>query len=348
VVKKLAVAVPGDLSTATGGFGYDRRIVAELMSIGWNVEVLDLGNGFPRPTAQLRSDAARLLAALPHGLRVVVDGLALGALPEIAQALRDTHRLIALVHHPLALETGLSADESTALRASEQAALACARHVVTTSTMTMRILAEDFQVPTERLSVVEPGTDRPVVVPRCRREVVALLAVGAVVPRKGYDVLVTALAKIAHLPWHLTIAGDLSRSPATVALLRTEIARSGLADRVVLHGVVAADELASLFAASDLFVLATRFEGYGMAFTEALAHGLPVVGTKIGALGHTVSADAGVLVPVDDADGLADALRYLIERPEERERLATRARAAVFPSWREQATRFATVLEELV
>ena len=348
MVKKLAVAVPGDLSTATGGFGYDRRIVAELTSLGWSVEVLDLGNGFPRPTAQMRSDTERLLAALPHGLRVVVDGLAFGALPEIAQTLRDTHRLIALVHHPLALETGLSADESTALRASEQAALACARHVVTTSTMTMRMLAEDFQVPTERLSVVEPGTDRPVIVPRCRREVVLLLAVGAVVPRKGYDVLVTALAKIAHLPWHLTIAGDLSRSPATVALLRTEIARSGLADRVVLHGVVAADELASLFTESDVFVLATRFEGYGMAFTEALAHGLPVVGTKIGALEQTVSADAGVLVPVDDADGLADALRYLIERPEERERLATRARAAVFPSWREQATRFATVLEELV
>ena len=346
-MKKLVVAAPGDLSTATGGFVYDRRLVAELVSLGWNIEVLDLGNGFPRPTAQMRSDAAMTLAALPHGLRVVVDGLALGALPEVAQALRDTHRLIALVHHPLALETGLSAKESTALRASEQAALACTRHVVATSTTTMRILAEDFRVPSARLSVIEPGTDTPVTVPRWRADVVALLAVGAVVPRKGYDVLVTALARIAHLPWRLTIAGDLSRSPATVALLRAEIAQSGLADRIVLRGVAAAHELASLFARSDIFVLATRFEGYGMAFTEALSHGLPVVGTKIGALEQTVPANAGVLVPVDDAEGLADALRYLIERPEERERLAAGARASVFPSWREQATRFATVLENL-
>jgi glycosyltransferase involved in cell wall biosynthesis len=347
VVSELVIAVPGDLATATGGFGYDRRIIAELAALGWKIQVLDLGSGFPRPTAQMRAAASTRLAALSRQCPIIIDGLAFGVLPETAKMLRESHRLVALVHHPLALETGLSADESAHLRASEQAALTCARHVVATSATTMRILAEVFHVPLERLSVVEPGTDKAAAQSRKREGVVALLSVGAVVPRKGYDVLVTALAKIEHLPWRLVIVGDCTRSAIDTQLLRAEIARLGLAERIILRGVVTADELASLYACSDLFVLPSRFEGYGMAFTEAIAHGLPVVGTKVGAIAQTVPDNAGVLVPADDADALASALRRLIEKPEQRERLAAGARAAVFPSWREQGARFARVLERL-
>jgi glycosyltransferase involved in cell wall biosynthesis len=158
---------------------------------------------------------------------------------------------------------------------------------------------------------------------------------------------VSALGKIAHLPWRLLIAGDCTRSASTVRLLRAEIVRLGLAERIVLLGVVTADELASLYMRSDLFVLASRFEGYGMAMAEAIAHGVPVVGTKVGAIEQTVPANAGMLVPAEDAAALASALQRLIERPEERECLAAGARAAVFPSWREQGARFARVLERL-
>jgi glycosyltransferase involved in cell wall biosynthesis len=347
VVSELVVAVPGDLATATGGFGYDRRIVAELAALGWNVRVLDLGGGFPQPTARIRAAASARLAALPRQCLVVVDGLAFGVLPETAGLLRESHRLIALVHHPLALETGLSADEAARLRTSETAALACARHVVASSTTTMRILAEDFQVPLERLSVVEPGTDQVVKEPRTRGEAVSLLSVGALVPRKGYDVLVAALAQIRHLPWRLALVGDTTRSALTAQRLRDEIARHGLAGRISLRGVVSADELASLYAHADLFVLPSRFEGYGMAFAEAIAHGVPVVGTRVGAIAQTVPKRAGVLVPPDDAPALAGALQRLIEHPEQRECLAAGTRAAMFPSWRQQGARFARVLEGL-
>ena len=109
-------------------------------------------------------------------------------------------------------------------------------------------------------------------------DVVNLLAVGSIVPRKGYDVLIAALGQIPDLPWRLVIAGDPGRSPATAAALTEQIASLPLADRVELAGVVSAERLASLYAASDLFVLPSRYEGYGMAYTEAIAHGLPVVG----------------------------------------------------------------------
>ena len=347
MVNEVVFAVPGDLANPTGGYAYDRRIIEGLAALGWRTAVVDLGDGFPFPTTEARAAARTRLAALPIGPPIVIDGLAFGALPEAAAALGATHPLVALVHHPLALETGLSAAASASLRASERAALACARHVIATSTTTARLLAADYDVPSERLSVVEPGTERVATRPRRVESVIALLSVGAVVPRKGYDVLVAALARLKHLPWRLVIAGDCGRSVDTFRQLVADIAALGLSDRVQLAGTVTAEELASLYASADLFVLPSRFEGYGMAYAEAIAHGVPVIGTNAGAIPETVPADAGVLVPPDDVDMLAATLQRLMDNPAERERLAAGARATAFPSWRGQAALFARALENL-
>ncbi len=347
MVKEAVFAVPGDLATPTGGYAYDRRIIAELPAHGWRAQVLNLGAGFPCPAPDLRAAAGARLAASAPGLPIVIDGLAFGVLPEAAAALGASHSLVALVHHPLALETGLSPADAASLRASERAALACARHVIATSAMTARLLAADYGVPRDRMSVIAPGTDPVAARPRRREAALCLLAVGAVIPRKGYDVLVAALAKLKHLPWRLVIAGDCGRSPETFRRLATDIADLGLADRVSLLGAVGPEELTSLYAGADLFVLASRFEGYGMAYTEAIAHGVPVVGTTAGAIAETVPGDAGVLLPPDDVGMLAAALRRLMESPEQRERLAAGARAARFPTWSEQAARFARVLDAL-
>ena len=347
MVNGIVFAVPGDLATPTGGYAYDRRMIGELTALGWTVELIDLGSGFPQPTAEIRATATNRLGAMDNRCPIVIDGLAFGVLPELAERMRESHRLVALVHHPLALETGLSADEAVFLRASEQRALSCASHVIATSAATMSILAQDFQVPVERMSVVEPGTDMAAFAPHQPGDAIALLSVGAVVPRKGYDVLVAALDQIRELRWRLLIAGDCTRSTATTSELQTQIERLGFGDRIVMRGALSPKQVAALYSSSDIFVLASRFEGYGMAFTEALAHGLPVVGTRVGAAVQNVPQDAGVLVPVDNADAFASALRHLMENPQERERLAAGARAVTFPSWREQAERFARVLQSL-
>jgi glycosyltransferase involved in cell wall biosynthesis len=347
VVKALAFAIPGDLATPTGGYAYDRRMIAELAARGWRIDTLDLGDGFPRPSPQVLARAGALLIGAATDRPIVVDGLAFGVLPEAAEAMRKSHTVVALVHHPLALEAGLRADEAARLRASECAALAAACHVVVTSSSTARLLTTDYGVAAERLSVIEPGTDRGTAQPRVNDGVVALLAVGAVVPRKGYDLLVASLAALAQLPWRLTIVGDGARSPETFAQLTADVARRGLADRIVFRGAVSADELASLYASADLFVLPSRFEGYGMAYAEAIVHGLPVIGTTAGAIPQTVPDSAGVLVAPDDVAALTAALRQLIDDPRERERLADGARAVEFPSWQQQAARFAGVIERL-
>lgn len=340
-------AVPGDLNTPTGGYAYDKRMVSELRDLGWRPQVLNIGEGFPRPSALTRATARAQLADVPKGRPIVIDGLALGVMPEEAAALQVTHPLIALVHHPLALETGVTPDEAVDLHDSEQKALSFTRAVVANSPATARALAADYGVAEERITIAPPGTDRVAIAPRGQSTKANLLTVGSVVPRKGYDVLVAALAQLLDLPWHLTIVGDHERDLPTAERLKADIERHRLAPRVTLAGAVPAERLAGLYAASDLFVLPSRYEGFGMAYAEAIAHGLPVIGTTAGAIPDTVPAKAGILIPPDDVSALAATLRRLIASPDERARLAAAARTAAgtLPTWRASAELFSRAIE---
>ncbi len=345
MIRRIAFAVPGDLSSPTGGFTYDRRIIGELRRLGSGVDVIDLGEGFPRPNAETRAAALAKLAAVPRGSAIVVDGLALGVLPEIA-ALRGRNPLIGLVHHPLALETGLAPDEIERFRARERAALASMQAIIVTSPAIARVLVADYGVSPDVLSVAPPGSERV----RCAHGgggMVALLSVGIIVPRKGYDLLVAALATLGDLPWRLTIVGDRRRDAQASARLDADVLRHGLAARIAIEGMVSAERLAELYSAADVFVLASRYEGYGMAFAQAIAYGVPVIGTTAGAIPETVPAGAGLLVPPDDVPALAAALRLLISDAGERARLARNARAAanLLPTWAAAAAVFVRAIE---
>jgi glycosyltransferase involved in cell wall biosynthesis len=347
VVRRVAFAVPGDLAAPTGGYAYDRRMIAELQKLGWQVDVVALGDGFPRPSQAQKEFAAQALAAAPGDHPVMVDGLALGVLPEAAMAVRAKRPLVALVHHPLAIETGLSAADALAMRQSERAALACASMVVVTSAPTARLLTSDYGVPADRIAVARPGTERGGAQTKTEESTVQLLSIGSLVERKGFDVLIAALATLKELPWRLRIAGDRTRNPAVAARVDADIARYDLADRVEVLGAVSDERIAELYASSDVFVLASRFEGYGMAYAEAVAHGLPVIGTTGGATPETVPAGAGVLVPPDDAAALAAALRRTIAEPHTRSAMAqaARASAAALPGWSDSAKILSAAIE---
>jgi glycosyltransferase involved in cell wall biosynthesis len=283
----------------------------------------------------------RAFAALPDGAVVLVDGLAGGALAgEIAGVAR---RLVgvALGHHPRGLERGHGAGAREALLASERAALAAVRGVVCTSPVTAARLVAGFGVPEGWITVAPPGTD-----PGTRAALAGdpplVLSLGALVPRKRHDVLIAALGRLAGLPWRARILGSDALDPDCAAALREQAADLG--GRIEIAGAVA-DPRGEL-ARADVFALASEYEGYGMAFAEALSQGLPVVACDTGAIAALVPAAAGVLIPPGDVDAFAAGLAGLLGDPARRQAAGEAAWRAgqLLPRWTDTAGRVAAAL----
>lgn len=351
VAPACVLLVPGDLNTPTGGYAYDRRLLEGLRASGWPVSVLRIDGAWPWPDAATCAEAQGRIADLPDGCCVVADGLAFGVLGGVVAA--HMHRLqwVALVHHPLHLETGLDAMQAQALRDAEAAALACAQRVIVTSPATVAdVLA--LGVPRERITVVVPGIDAVPVPAEAAARVddnVQLLCVATLTPRKNHALLLRVLADLAELHWTLHCVGSPTRDAALAQRLQDSTARGPLAGRVHWHGELPDDALQARYAAADVFVLASRHEGYGMVVNEALLHGLPIVASRAGALAQTVPTQAGLLVPPDDEAAWREALAAVISDGALRARLADGARAAArrLPSWADQAARFADAIAPL-
>jgi len=354
--------VPGRLEQRTGGYLYDARMVEGLRALGRHVEVHELTGRFPDPDAEAVGSLGAALGEVEPGGVAVVDGLAGCGLPDVLAEHAGRVRILALVHHPLADETGLAAADVERFRASERRALAVCRGVVVTSGFTAARLGA-FGVPAGRIRAVPPGTDRaePAVGPGPDAPP-GLLCVASLTPRKGHDVLIEALAASTDLPWTCTFAGSAAYAPSHAETIRATIESSGLSGRIDLVGECDARILDGYYRRSTLFVLASHYEGYGMALAEALARGLPVVSTTGGAIPYTVPRTAGVLVPPGNATALAEALRTILtpaaaagEAPgksgEGRAlielRKGARAHAAKLPDWDRSVRRFARAVDAL-
>jgi glycosyltransferase involved in cell wall biosynthesis len=340
------LAVPGDVNALTGGYAYARALLAAAPGAGLALDLLALPDGFPFPSPQAVETALARLAAAPAHRPLLVDGLALGALPAAGLA-RLRAPLAGLLHHPLALEAGLDSATAARLEASERAALAQARAVVTTSRATARTAVALFGLDPARVSVAPPGLDRGPVA-ALAGDPPAILCVGSLTPRKAQHVLVDALARIAERRWRATLAGLADRDPAYAAEVAGAIRATGLEGRVTLAGGLDRAALDAAYAGADLFCLPSTYEGYGMVYAEAMVRGLPVVAARHAASEEVVGA-AGLLTPPGDAAALAGALAGLLDAPERRRALAAagRARAEAFPDWDVTARRVAAALAPL-
>ncbi|MEA2756128.1 MAG: hypothetical protein QOJ54_2417 [Aliidongia sp.] len=342
--------VPGRLDQITGGYIYDRRVIQGLRSHGRAVAVHELAGEFPAADGVARKAAAALLAELPDRARLCIDGL---ALPAFETALADhAARLavVAMVHHPLALETGLTDAERDRYAILERHLLGLCRGAICPSAASAAAVRA-YGVEAARIAIVPPGLDRPdrPQIPRGDGPV-RLLSVGTVTPRKGHVLLVEALSDVAAPPWHLTIIGSLERDPATVRALGRAIERTGLGARIVLAGEYPPDRLQDAYTAADLFVLPSWHEGYGMVFAEAMARGLPILATTGGAIPETVPETAGILVPPGDRPALAAALVRLIDDEKLRLRLGRGALAAAagLADWDRTSCDFGAALDRFV
>jgi glycosyltransferase involved in cell wall biosynthesis len=162
-------------------------------------------------------------------------------------------------------------------------------------------------------------------------EVLTILAVGRLVPKKGFPVLIEAAARLL-APFRLRIVGEGPERPE----IEAAIAAHGLGDRVELAGPRTHDDLPAEFAAAHIVVVPSITDATGdrdglpNVVLEAMSSGRPVVASDVGAVASAVvDGRTGVLVPPGDAEALAGALEFLADQPDVRERLGREARARV-------------------
>lgn len=366
--RPLAFLLPGPIDTPTGGFVFDKHVIAGCRAAGRDPAILVAAGTYPHPDEAALAETGRMLGDLADGTVLVVDGLCLTPLapvlvPVIAPALKphaERLSLVGLIHHPLADETGVPASAQAALLADEAAILARCAHVIATSRTTADRLTSALGVPSANISVVRPGVDAP---PKlgCTDELesisseptgdrtLRLFSVGTLIPRKGHDLLVDALASLTHLDWHLDLVGE-ARDPAFAERLRDRIRASGLEARITLHGAVAQSRLDAFYREADLFVLASRHEGFGIAYLEAVRWGLPVLGTTAGAIPEAVPEAARLLVAPDNIEALRAGLANLIDDKTARRNLTEGARDAApgLRVWDDVGREFAALMRNLM
>ena len=348
-MREFVLAYPGQLTTKTGGYYYLSRILEELPKVGWSGSPLSLGSGFPTPSSEVLANATNLVRSTPRGTPILADCLAWGIMQECAQQLASTHKIIPLVHHPLCLESGLSPAESKILFNNEQSVLAFSQNIITTSPATSKCLQELFHIPKSKITVAIPGID-PVEPSRSRDNgIIRLISVGSLTPRKGHDRLIETLSLLKHLPWHLDIVGELTLDPYYAYSVFKQVSEFGLTNRITLHGALERSSLQTLYIQSDIFVLATLYEGYGMAFAEAMIRGIPIVTTGDGAVSSTVPKQAGIVVESNDLSEFLSAISTLITCPKLREKYRKGAIKAGqnLPSWKDTAEKISAVLDSI-
>ena len=347
---RVHVVVPegfDDPGQPTGGNIYDRRVCAGLAEAGWDVVVAPVAAERPAAGPGARADLARAVSAIPDGETVLIDGLL--ASPAAAQLLPHIARIrmTVLLHMPLA--TALDAPHDASTEHSERSVLRAAAAVVVTSEWTRRQVVTRYSVPASRVHVARPGVN-PVATP-ARPVRGQLICVGVLGHHKGQDVLIEALAGLADRDWHCLLAGPLDRDPDFTERLRARVSCLGFGRRVRLAGVLTHATLSHAYTTADLLVAPSRAETYGMAVTEALAHGVPVIAAAVGGLPEALGTTAdgtrpGQLVPAGDPAALAAALGDWLgdERHRQRLRAAARQRRSALGGWEETIREIAEAL----
>lgn len=348
----MTLVVPGDVDAPTGGNVWDRRVRDELGDAGHDVAWRSLPGTWPRPTPADEDRLAEVLAGVPDGGAVLLDGLVACGAPDPVLAHAGRLRLVVVVHLPLADETGLAPDVAADLDAAERRVLAgVAAVVVTSAWAAARLAGRTGATP---VVVAEPGTDPAPGDAAVDRALPAggghLLCLAAVTPRKGQRVLAAALARLdAATPWSARVVGPW-RDPAESAALAADVASAPLAGRVDVTGPATGAALEAHWRWADLLVVPSLVETYGMVVTEALARGVPALVTTGSALpatlGRTGSGPPGLLVPPGDVPALAEALDRWLADPALRRDLAARARrrAVHLPRWPQTAETVAAAL----
>lgn len=334
--KKISFVVPGSINQLTGGYIYDKKIATGLVALGHKVEIIELAGTFPIINDSTIENANRQLKECTNIL--LIDGLALPAFP-------NSENFYALIHHPLFKETNLTQETKNFLFHNEKKSLQKARHIIVTSNFTKKELQKEYNIPKAKISVVCPGNEKVEIISHKSKSKhksnIHLLCVASITPRKGHDVLLKSLAPLRHLPWKLFCVGSLNRDKEATKNAMEIVCKNQLEDKVIFTGELDDKAVQEKYFESDIFVLASFYEGYGMVLTEAISYGLPIVSTTGGAIPHVVGKE-GILIEPGNVEQMTNALSRIISDAKLRENLHEKAMEArkKLPSWRMSCEKF--------
>lgn len=283
-----------DAARISGGNVYDLAVHEALEAQGWKACLHRVDVGDAAMSSALRD--------MRDGAVVLVDGLLSSRAADAVTRESTRLRVVILAH----MVESSSAGASKPVTDGERRALRAARGVVATSRWTRDVLVAIGSVSADRVVIARPavaGAARPAEPdPRGER----LLCIGPLAPHKGQDILVRALAGIElEQHWRCTFVGSADVDPAFSAALRDRVDAFGLSERIRFVGVLTVRRMTEQLTATDLLVVPSRDEPFGMAAAEASARGIPVLAARTGGLPEAIAANAGrMFVPPDDPQAL--------------------------------------------
>ena len=346
---RVAFVTVGDTGRMTGGHLYNARVLAGLRAMGVGVEEIVVAGADPEVQLLAVQRVGSMLDPSSYDA-VVVDALARIAVAPHLDRWRSSRPVIALVHELPSVAgggAGRIADEERYEEPLLRADLLVAVSEHGRGSLERRGVAPDL------VRVVPPGSDRLAPTggaPTGRRAgPVRALCVAQWIPRKGILTLVEAWLRRPRPNAALELVGETDADPAYAASVREAIAAAE-DESIVVSGAVDDAALEGAYAGADLFVLPSRYEGYGMVFAEALLFGLPVVACGVGPVPDLVGGEAALLVPPDDPPALSDALELVLADSTLRARMSAAAhhRAANLPRWDDTVAGVHGVLREAV
>lgn len=332
---RVALVLAGDVESESGGFYYDRRLRDRLRERGHSVEVVSLPRGSYRRRLAPNLRARRLADRLSRFDVVVEDGL---AHPSVLLANRwvdaPTVALVHMIAWRARAATGESPDASGAVERarsglSRRLAAAVERRFLRSVDAAVYNAEETRRDAAglggpRRCAVAPPAGDRfdPLVSAsgieaRARDGPLEVTFLGNVVPRKGLDVLVDALARLGggDVDWRATVVGDQTIAPDYVERVADAIAAAGIGDRVQFAGRLDDEAVAARLRDTHVLAVPSRYEPFGMVYLEAMGFGCVPLATTAGGAGEFVrDGESGVLAPPDDSRAVAAALRDLDDR----------------------------------
>ena len=346
---RILFVIPGDINLPTGGYRYDKEIINAWKDSGIEVGLISLEGNYPFPTEHDKAKALDAIKGFGDADIAVIDGLLGGASPEFMQALSKIMPITALIHHPLCLENGLDEETAQTLKASEQKGLEFVSQIITTSPATTKTVSELFGFESHKIHTVLPGVKRTQISHGSQSKSIHLLCVSSIIERKGHTFLLQALSQLEDLNWRLDCYGSTEFDTKLFIGLQDFVMAEDLSQKVAFHGAVSDEMIEAAYAKSDVFVLPSLYEGYGMVYAEAIVRGLPIIATTAGAIPDTVPKTCGILVEPENINMLTQALEQMISDEAFRNdyRKGAMTAAADFPTWQGSATRFAEILKDI-